>query len=254
MFEAMLAARDEHGYDLSSLRAARGNAAWDAVTSADPSPWARRPGGYGQTELVGMVTFSCLGLDAAGTHGRPSPLAQVRIVDEEDVDVPNGSVGEIVVRGPTVMAGYWNRPDENARRRRGGWHHTHDLGRREPDGSLSFIGPKTRLIKSAAENIYPAEVEGALAAHPAVAECAVIGVPDPRWVQRVKAIVVRRDESTVSAEELMEFCRDRIASYKRPREVEFVEALPRTGVAVDYDRLDATFGGGNYPGGRTRSA
>ncbi len=254
MFDAMLSARAEHGYDLSSLRAVPGNPAWDAVTSVDPSPWARRPGGYGQTELVGMVTFSCLGLDAAGSHGRPSPLAQLRIVDEDDADVPDGDVGEIVVRGPTVMTGYWNRPEENARRQRDGWHHTHDLGRREPDGSLTFIGPKTRMIKSAAENIYPAEVEGALAAHPAVAECAVIGVPDPTWVQHVKAIVVRRGDGAVSAEELIDFCRDRIAPYKRPREVEFVDALPRTGLSVDYDRLDAAYGGGNYPGGRTRSA
>jgi long-chain acyl-CoA synthetase len=222
--------------------------------SPDTSPWAARPGGYGQTEVVGMLTYSCLGLVAAGTHGRPSPLVQVRIVDEDDRDVPPGEVGEIVARGPTVMSGYWNRPAENARRHRGGWHHTHDLGRRELDGSLSFIGPKTRMIKSAAENIYPAEVERGLASHPAVAECAVIGVPDPTWVQSVKAVVVLRDDSAVTAEELIEHCRTQIASYKRPRSVEFVDALPHHGFTVDYDALDERFGGGSYPGGRTRSA
>jgi long-chain acyl-CoA synthetase len=200
-----------------------------------------------------MLTYSCLGLDAAGTHGRPSPLAQVRIVDEDDRELPPGEVGEIVARGPTVMCGYWNRPVENARRHRGGWHHTHDLGRREADGSITFIGPKTRMIKSAAENIYPAEVERGLSSHPAVAECAVIGVPDPAWVQSVKAIVVLRDGATVTADELIEHCRARIAGYKKPRSVEFVTALPRTAFAVDYDTLDAQFGGGNYPGGRTRS-
>ena len=160
-----------------------------------------------------------------------------------------------MARGPTVMNGYWNRPEENAHRTRGGWHHTNDLGRREADGSITFIGPKTRMIKSAAENIYPAEVEGCIARHPAVAECAVIGVPDERWTQSVKAIVVlaarrRRDRAT----SIIEHCRQAIASYKKPRAVEFVDALPAGGFAVDYDALDAQFGGGGYPGGRNRSA
>ena len=252
--DQVLAACEAGGYDLSSLRTPPGRAAWDAVTSPDTSPWAARPGGYGQSEVVGMLTYSCLGLDAAGTHGRPSPLAQVRVVDEDDHDRPPGEVGEIVARGPTVMCGYWNRPVENARRHRGGWHHTHDLGRREADGSITFIGAKTRMIKSAAENIYPAEVERGLGSHPAVAECAVIGVPDPTWVQSVKAVVVLRAGSTVTAEELIEHCRTQIAAYKKPRSVEFVDALPRRGLAVDYDALDARFGGGNYPGGGTRSA
>jgi len=224
------------------------------MTSPDPSPWAARPGGYGQTEAVGMMTFSCLGVDADGTHGRPSPLLQVRVVDDAGREVDPGEVGELVARGPAVMGGYWNRPEENPRRHRDGWHHTHDLGRREADGSLTFIGPKTRMIKSAAENIYPAEVERCLASHPAVAECAVIGVPDPRWVQSVKAVVVRRDPRTVTEAELIEYCRATIAPYKKPRSIEFVDALPRAGFVVDYDALDARFGGGNYPGGRTRSA
>ena len=152
------------------------------------------------------------------------------------------------------MNGYWNRPEDNAFRQRGGWHHTNDLGRREADGSLSFIGPKTRMLKSAAENIYPAEVEGCIARHPAVAACAVIGVPDPKWVQSVKAIVVVREGHSVSADEVIEHCRANIASYKKPRFVEFVDALPRNGFFIDYDALDERFGGGNYPGGRTRSA
>ena len=242
------------GYDLSSLRTPRGSSAWDAVTSPDPSAWAARPGGYGQTELVGMATYTCLAVDAEGTHGRPSPLVQIRIVDDEDREVPPGEVGELVARGPTVMCGYWNRPEENARRHRNGWHHTRDLGRREADGSITFIGPKTRLIKSAAENVYPAEVERCVASHPGVAECAVIGVPDPIWVQSVKAIVVAHDETAVSADDIIEHCRSRIAGYKKPRTVEFVDELPRSGFAVDYETLDERFGGGNYPGGRTRSA
>ena len=244
-------------YDLSSLRGRRGNPTYDAIVQPDDSAWGRRPGGYGQTETMGMATFNLLaGRDAIGTHGRPSPVVELRIVDPDDHEVPIGETGEIAVRGETVMCGYWNRPELNAQRSGGGWHHTHDLGRIETDGTFSFIAPLTRMLKSAAENIYPAEVESALRSHPAVADAAIIGVPDERWVQSVKAIVVLRpDADPVPTEaDIVEHCRARIASYKKPRTVEFVDALPRAGLAVDYAALDLRFGGGNYPGGTTRSA
>ncbi|MFO7590377.1 MAG: AMP-binding protein [Acidimicrobiia bacterium] len=254
IFEQILDADPDGRHDLSSLRTPGGSPEWNARTSRDVSPWASAPGGYGQTETVGMMTYSCFALGAAGPHGRTSPLLQVRVVDEDGNDAPVGEPGEIVARGPTVMNGYWNRPEENEHRSRGGWHRSHDLGRREPDGSITFIGPKTRMIKSAAENIYPVEIERCIAAHDGVAECAVIGVPDDRWVQSVKAIVVLAPHAEVSADEIIAYCRERIASYKKPRTVEFVDALPRDGLVVDYDALDERFGGGNYPGGRTRSA
>jgi long-chain acyl-CoA synthetase len=254
IFEQVLDTNRDGRYDLSSLRTASVGAAWDAMTSRDPSAWAAAPGGYGQTEAVGMMTFSCLGRGGTGPHGRTSPLLQVRIVGEDGADVPDGDIGELVARGPTVMNGYWNRPEENAARTRGGWHHTGDLGRREVDGTITFVGPKGRMIKSAAENIYPVEVERCLAAHPAVAEAAIIGVPDERWVQSVKAIVVLAAGGAATPDDLIEHCRTRIASYKKPRSVEFLDALPRDGFFVDYDALDEQFGGGNYPGGRTRSA
>jgi long-chain acyl-CoA synthetase len=238
----------ERKYDLSSLRSFRALPEWNRMTSEDASPWGRRPGGYGQTEAAGMITLAALGGGAAGSHGRPIPLVQVRIVDPEGQEVPPGEVGEIVARGPTLMHGYHERKEETSARQSGGWHHTNDLGRREGDGSLSFIGPKTRLIKSAAENIYPVEVESCLRRHPAVADCAVIGRPDKTWGQSVMAIVVRKPEGSVSAEELVEHCRARIASYKKPRAVEFVDQLPRRGFAVDYEALDRQFGGGGYPG------
>ncbi len=235
-------------WDLSSLRSLPGSAEWSAMTTPDTSPWGRRPGGYGQTETMGLLTFAALGEGAGGSHGRPSPLVQLRLVDPEGREVAPGEVGEIVARGPTVMNGYLGRDELNRERQRGGWHHTHDLGRREPDGSVSFVGPKTRLLKSAAENIYPAEVEGCLRTHAAVADCAVIGVPDRKWGQSVKAVVVLREGRTAGAEELIAHCRERIASYKKPRSVEFVDALPRKGFAVDYEALDERFGGGGYPG------
>jgi long-chain acyl-CoA synthetase len=218
------------------------------MITVDTSPWASRPAGYGQTEVMGMLTFNAVGGPAQGTAGRPSPVSQVRIVDPDGKEVPSGEVGEIVARGPTVMTGYHDRPEVNAERQAGGWHHTNDLGRREPDGSISFVGPKTRFIKSAAENIYPAEVEGCIARHPAVAEAAVIGVPDPIWTQSLKAVVVLRKGASATAEDIIEHCRANIASYKKPRSVELVDRLPREGFAVDYDALDERYGGGGYPG------
>jgi long-chain acyl-CoA synthetase len=238
----------EGTFDLKSLRTFAGSSRWNDMITVDTSPWARKPAGFGQTEVMGMLTLNAWGGDATGTAGRPTPMAQVRIVDPEGNEVALGETGEITARGPTVMNGYHNRPELNAERLSGGWHHTNDLGRRELDGSISFVGPKGRLIKSAAENIYPAEVEGCLQKHPAVKEAAVIGVPDPKWDQSVKAIVVLEEGESATAEDLIEHCRANIASYKKPRSVVFVDALPRDGWLVDYSTLDEQFGGGGYPG------
>ncbi len=237
-------------YDLSSLRTFRGAPEWNEMITVDDSPWALRPAGFGQTELMGMLTLNAFGEGSTGTAGRPSPMAAVRIVDPDGVEVPAGETGEIVARGPQVMVGYRNRPEETARRQRGGWHHTGDLGRREADGSLSFVGPMGRIIKSAAENIYPAEVEAALNSHDAVREAAVIGVPDEKWGQSVRAVVVLHDGAEASEDELIKWVRGRIASYKKPRSVVFrSEPLPRVGWPIDYDTLDAEYDGGGYPGG-----
>jgi long-chain acyl-CoA synthetase len=239
--------------DFRCLRSASVSPEWDAMVTVIPE---RSLFGYGQTEVMGPVTWSYYGWgDNLGRNGRTAPNAQVRILDEAGAELPPGGVGEICVRGPTVMHGYWRRPELNAQRQRGGWHRTNDLGRREADGSLTFIGPKVQMIKSGAENIYPAEVEGCLRQHPAVADCAVIGVPDTVWVQSVKAIVVLKPEGRAEASALIEHCRERIASYKKPRFVEFAASLPRTATgAVDYAALDTAFGGGGYPGGDTRGA
>jgi acyl-CoA synthetase (AMP-forming)/AMP-acid ligase II len=240
-------------YDFSHLRSASVSPEWDAMVTVIP---ARSLFGYGQTEVMGPITWSYYGWGKSeGRNGRTGPVAQVRIVDDAGNEAAPGQTGEICVRGPTVMHGYWRRPELNAERRRGGWHRTNDLGKREPDGSLSFIGPKTQMIKSGAENIYPAEVEGCLRQHPAVADCGVIGVPDAAWVQSVKAIVLLKPGMQVDAQALIEHCRERIASYKKPRFVEFAETLPRTAAgSVDYKALDAAYGGGGYPGGSTRGA
>jgi len=238
-------------YDLESLRTFGGKPEWNEMITVDTSPWARKPAGYGQTEVMGMLTFNAIGGDAVGTSGRPSPAVQLRIVDPDGNEVPPGETGEIVARGPAVMVGYFNRPGVNEQRQAGGWHHTNDLGKREADGSITFVGPKTRIVKSAAENIYPAEVEACINSHPAVKESAIIGIPDPKWTQSVKAIVVLKEGERATADDIIEHCHSHIASYKKPRSVEFVDALPRTRWAIDYDTLDEQFGGGAYPGGRS---
>ncbi len=240
-------------HDFSCLRSASVSPEWDAMVQVQDS---RSLFGYGQTEVMGPVAWSYYGWGRnLGRNGRSGPVAQIRILDDAGIELPTGEVGEICVRGPTVMNGYWRRPELNAQRQRGGWHRSNDLGRREADGSLTFIGPKLQMIKSGAENIYPAEVEGCLRQHPAVADAGVIGVPDATWVQGVKAIVVLKPDAAASEQSLIEFCRERIASYKKPRQVVFASALPRTPQgAIDYAALDAAHGGGGYPGGATRGA
>lgn len=229
--------------------------AWSGMVTVLPPEIQAPHGGYGQTEVCGLVTLYYYGPGCRGSHGRAVPAAEIRIVDDNDNELPAGEVGEIVVRGPLVMNGYYNRPEINAQRQRNGWHHCNDLGRRESDGSLSFIGPKMQMIKSGVENIYPAEVEGCLRKHPAVADCGVIGVPDPVWVQSVKAIVQLKPGVEATAADIIEHCRAHLASYKKPKFVEFVAAVARKSpYEIDYKALDAAYGGGNYPGGETPQA
>lgn len=244
----VVAAAKRHGYDLSSLRTP------PAAGTPELQEWTRMtsrsrgiPAGYGQTEVSGLVTLTMLAPGGQGAHGIASPVAQVRIVDPDGRDVPIGEVGEIAVRGPLVMLGYDGQPPEGSRL--AGWRRCNDLGRREADGTITFIGPKTELIKSAAENIYPTEVENALKAHPKVRDVCVIGVPDPTWGQSVKAVVEVQPGENCTAEELVAFCRERIASYKKPRLVDFVPSLPRTPTgAVDREAVKAAHGGGGTVG------
>jgi long-chain acyl-CoA synthetase len=196
-----------------------------------------------------MLTFLGLGMGGKGFAGRGSPLVHIRLLDAAGEEVPPGEAGEICARGQSIFSGYWNRPELNAAKAAGGWHHTGDLGRREDDGTITFIGPKLRMIKSANENIYPAEVERALKAHPAVADAAVIGVPDDRFGQTPKAIVVLAEGASATPDEIIEHVRAEIATYKKPRHVEFADSIPKKGFTPDYDVLDEQYGGGAYPGG-----
>jgi long-chain acyl-CoA synthetase len=182
---------------------------------------------YGQTETSALATMGPY-RERPGSAGRPIALADVQVVNDDDESLPPEHVGEIVMRGPLVFKGYWNLPEESARTFRNGWHHTGDLGRFDADGFLWYEGRKAEkeLIKPGGENVYPAEVEKAILMHPDVEQAVVFGVPDPKWKEAIKAVCRLRSGAELTAEELISFVGERIASYKKPRLVAFVEKLP----------------------------
>ena len=183
---------------------------------------------YGSTETCPIAVYTRLGGDLrAGSTGLPGLLCEARVVDEHGNDVPHGIPGEVVVRGPNVFFEYWG--DEAATREalRDGWYFTGDIATRDADGYFFIRDRKKNMIISGGENIYPAEVERVLAAHPAIADAAVIGRPDPRWQEAPVAYVVRRPGATIEAAEIVAHVSEQLARFKVPREIVFVDDLPR---------------------------
>ncbi len=186
--------------------------------------------GYGLTE-VSVNCFTLNPEDAerkAGSVGRPNFHLDARLVGDDGQDVAPGEVGELWLRGPTVCNGYWNNPAATAASITDGWFHTGDLARIDEDGYYYIVERKKDMFISGGENVYPAEVENALYEHPSVAECAVIGVTDATWGEVGRALVQLRAESSVGEEELLAHCRERLARYKVPRSIVFVDELPHT--------------------------
>jgi fatty-acyl-CoA synthase len=184
---------------------------------------------FGQTEMS-PVTCGLRPCEAAGHEGsvgRPIPFVEVRIVDENDNEVPAGAVGEAVYRGPTVMKEYYKDPEATANAMRHGWFHSTDLFRFDKDGFLYVVDRKKDMIISGGENVYPAEVEEIIYRHPKIVECAVIGVHDDQWGESIKAVVVRKQGEQLTEEEVIDHCKLHLASYKKPKSVDFVDALPR---------------------------
>ena len=226
----------ETGADLRTLRLVLGRekpeTMRDFASVAPDVHWVL--GNYGQTETHGpaAVGEQRRGADLTGeivARGWESPLTTVVIADEKDVPLPPGGVGQILVRGPSVAAGYWRSPDATARALRNGWWHTGDLGVRAEDGSIRFVArmEEKDFIKTGGENVYPVEVEAVLRRHPGVREVVVVGVADPQWREAVKAVVVPAGPvGDGFADELVELCRQHLASYKKPRTVQLVDALP----------------------------
>jgi long-chain acyl-CoA synthetase len=159
--------------------------------------------------------------------GRPNFGVQVRIVTDKGEDVEPGEVGEIIVRGNTMIE-YWKKPEDTHEVIRDGWVYTGDMGRYDERGFIYIVDRKKDMIVSGGENIYPREVEEVFYQHPLVKEVAVIGIPDPYWVERVHAVVVLKEGASLNSDELIDFCKKRIARYKAPKSIEFVESLPKT--------------------------
>jgi acyl-CoA synthetase (AMP-forming)/AMP-acid ligase II len=162
-----------------------------------------------------------------GSAGRATTAVQVRIVDDADRPVPPDTMGEIVVRGDLVMKGYWNKPDASAETLRGGWLHTGDIGSLDRDGYLYITDRKKDMIISGGSNIYPREIEEVICRHAAVFEVSVIGVPDDKWGEAVKALVVTHPGASTTEAEIIEHCKRHLGSYKKPQSVEFLPALPK---------------------------
>lgn len=184
---------------------------------------------YGQTEIapVATILFPDEQLTRAGSAGRAALHVMTRVVDEAMYDVAVGEVGEVVHRSPQLMTGYLKDPERTADAFAGGWFHSGDLATIDTDGYITIVDRKKDMIKSGGENISSREVEEAIYRHPSVAEVAVIGTPDPRWIEAVTAFVVLKDGAALDAPSLVEHCREHLAGFKIPKNVRFVETLPR---------------------------
>jgi fatty-acyl-CoA synthase len=219
--------------DLSALRTMSWGAAPATTTlltrMAEVFPGVRNIAVFGQTEMS-PVTCALDGADALrkiGSVGQPVATVSARIVDDDMNDVPPGEVGEIIYRGPTAMAGYWQNADATAEAFRGGWFHSGDLVRADAEGFLYVVDRKKDMIITGGENVYCAEVENALAAHPAVAELAVIGAPDERWGETPVAVAALLPGASLTVGELRDWATGHLARYKLPTILHVVTALPR---------------------------
>lgn len=199
----------------------------ERLLRAFPNAWFADA--YGLTETVSGDTFldKRATVEKIGSVGKPCVHLEVAIWDESDRPVPAGTLGEIVLRGPKVFKGYWKDPEATRAAFRGGWFHTGDIGQLDGEGFLYIVDRKKDMIVSGGENIASPEVERALYEHPAVLEAAVVGAPDARWGEVPVAFVVCRAGATATESELQEFCRARLARFKVPRAVRFIDALPR---------------------------
>ncbi len=227
ILDSILEQQEKTGADISSLSGVAGLEAPGTIEKYQEVTGGTFYVMYGQTETSCLATLSPYN-DRPGSAGKTLPLAEVRLVDDYDRQVPVGEVGEITMKGPMVFKGYWNLPEDNEHTFRDGWHHTGDQGRFDEDGFLWYAGRKAEkeLIKPGGENVYPAEVEKAVLDHPAIEKTVVIGVPDPKWKEGIKAVCQLKEGQTLEPKELIDFVGGKIARYKKPQYVEFVTDLP----------------------------
>jgi acyl-CoA synthetase (AMP-forming)/AMP-acid ligase II len=242
----LLDAAQKLGSKLSSLKHVSGLDAPPTILRLHDETQAQFWTGFGQSETTGFVSIQRV-RDKPGAAGRPIPVCRVRLVDDYDREVPAGSPGEIVVRGPVVFQGYFGQPDVTAYTLRNGWHHTGDVGRFDDEGWLYYVKrkPEKELIKPGGENVYPAEVESVLVQMDGIAAACVYGIPDLKWGESIKAIVEVRPADRYTAQQVIDFVGSKIARFKRPHVVAFTDALPRTADgAVDREAVKTRWGTG----------
>jgi len=241
MYVALLHAPDRADYDTSALRMCiSGGAALpvEVLRGFEEAFGVPLLEGYGLSETSPVASFNHPDREQKpGSIGTPIRDVRMRAVDGDDREVPQGEVGEIVIRGPNVMKGYWQRPEATAEAIRDGWFHTGDLARVDEDGYFYIVDRKKDLIIRGGYNVYPREIEEVLYEHPAVAEAAVIGLPHPALGEEVGAAVALKPGAAVTAEELRDYVKGQVAAYKYPRRVWIMDALPKgaTGKIVKRD-------------------
>jgi len=241
LYNALLNHADFAQLDFSGLKICNGGGM--AVQQAVNDKWLKVTGvsiieGYGLSETSPVAT--CNRADNktfTGTIGLPVPSTEIAILDDDGNEVALGQPGEIAIRGPQVMAGYWNRPDETAKvMTPDGYFKSGDVGVMDADGFVKIVDRKKDMILVSGFNVYPNELEGVIAAHPGVLECACIGVPDEHSGEAVKVFVVRKDPN-LTAEQLMAYCKEQFTGYKKPKYIEFREELPKTNVGKILRRM-----------------
>jgi len=240
LYTWLLEFSDLEKYDLSSLRSI------DYAGSPFPQQKLRKciqkfgnifGQGYGMTEAMGGTLLCPKDHILEGekakllaSAGQESPVAKVRVVNEKGLPVVQGEIGEVAISGKHVMMGYWKNPALTAERIRNGWYHTGDMGYMDEDGYLFLVDRKADMIVTGGENVYPKDVEDVLSSHPAVFEAVVVSAPDEKWGERVQAVVVLKDNETTKEDELIAYCKARLAGYKCPKAIQFWNNIPKTSV------------------------
>jgi fatty-acyl-CoA synthase len=220
------------GSDLSSLKTfidGAGTEKLELINDVEKTLGAKYYGIYGQTESGSKITWADSDMirENPTTYGYVMPFFDYRIMDENDQELEPGMVGELCIRGETVMMGYWNRPEATAETLKNDWHHTGDLFMLMDNGQVKMIDRKKYLIKTGGENVYPQEVEQVLLSHEGISDAAVIGIPDEKWGEAVKAFIVLKEGTSLSRREITDWVSESIAGYKKPRFIEFVGVIPR---------------------------
>ena len=240
----LLDAAEKAGSRLPSLRDVAGLDAPPTIERLHTQTGAAFWTGFGQSETSGFVCLQRV-KDRPGAAGRPVAAAQVKLVDDYDREVPVGTPGEILVRGPLVFQGYFAQPDVTAHTFRNGWHHTGDVGRFDDEGYLYYVRrkPEKELIKPGGENVYPAEVETVIVQMEGVTGVCVFGIPDVKWGEAIKAVVEVKTAGRYTGEQVSDFVGSKIARFKRPHVVVFTDALPRTAEGtVDRESVKSRWG------------